>query len=73
MAGGRKPMRHQESMPDLTRRDALKKAAYIAPLVLTLPAVPSFASAGSDKHKDADKHKDKDKPPKDKNKLPKVR
>jgi hypothetical protein len=54
-------------MPDLTRRDALKKAAYIAPLVLTLPAVPSFASAGSDKQKD------KDKPPKDKNKPPKVR
>jgi hypothetical protein len=66
-------MRHQESMPDLTRRDALEKAAYIAPLVPTLPAVPSFASAGSDKHRDSDKHKDKDKPPKDKNKLPKVR
>jgi hypothetical protein len=72
-------MRYQESMPDLTRRDALKKAAYIAPLVLTLPAVPSFASAGSDTLGDKgtpskDKgtpSKDKGTPSKDKGKPPK--
>lgn len=31
----------------LTRREVLKKAAYITPVVLTLPAVPAFASTGS--------------------------
>lgn len=30
-----------------SRREFLKKAAYIAPAVLTLSAIPSFASAGS--------------------------
>jgi hypothetical protein len=30
-----------------TRRDALKKAAYITPVVLTFLAAPSFASGGS--------------------------
>lgn len=31
----------------MTRRDALKKAAYITPVVLTFLAAPSFASGGS--------------------------
>jgi hypothetical protein len=31
----------------MTRRDALKKAAYITPIVLTFLAAPSFASGGS--------------------------
>jgi hypothetical protein len=30
-----------------TRREVLKKAIFVAPVVLTLPALPSFASAGS--------------------------
>jgi hypothetical protein len=30
-----------------TRRDFLKKAAYAAPVILTLKAVPAFASNGS--------------------------
>ena len=30
-----------------TRREVLQKAAFVAPVVLTLAAVPSFASAGS--------------------------
>lgn len=30
-----------------SRREFLKKAAYIAPAVLTLSAIPSFAGAGS--------------------------
>jgi hypothetical protein len=31
----------------ITRRDALKKAAYITPVILTFLAAPSFASGGS--------------------------
>ena len=31
----------------ITRRDIIKKAAYIAPLIFTIPATFSFASAGS--------------------------
>jgi hypothetical protein len=30
-----------------TRREFIKKAAYVAPAILTLAALPSFASAGS--------------------------
>lgn len=49
--------------PTVTRRDALKTAAYVAPVILTWPVVPSFASAGSansdDKRNDIKKAKDK--------------
>jgi hypothetical protein len=31
------------------RRDFVKKAAYVAPAILTLAAVPSYAKFGSDK------------------------
>jgi len=31
----------------ITRRDIIKKAAYIAPFIFTIPATFSFASAGS--------------------------
>ena len=31
----------------MTRRDALKKAAYVTPVILTFLAAPSFASGGS--------------------------
>jgi hypothetical protein len=31
----------------ISKRELLKKAAYIAPVILTLKAVPSFASNGS--------------------------
>ncbi len=31
----------------LTRRELIKKAAYVAPLILTFAVLPSFASAGS--------------------------
>ena len=31
----------------ITRREVLKKAAYITPVILTMPANFSFASAGS--------------------------
>jgi hypothetical protein len=30
-----------------TRREILKKAVYVAPVILTLPAIATFASAGS--------------------------
>jgi hypothetical protein len=38
-------MSDQES----TRRELLKKAMYVPPAILTLAAVPAFASAGSGK------------------------
>ncbi len=31
----------------LTRRELIKKAAYVTPAILTLAALPSFASVGS--------------------------
>ena len=31
----------------ITRREIIKRAAYIAPVVLTLTAIPAFASGGS--------------------------
>lgn len=31
---------------DPTRRDVLKKATYVAPLILTFPASPAFAQKG---------------------------
>jgi hypothetical protein len=31
-----------------TRRDVLKKATWVAPVILTWPVLPSFARAGSD-------------------------
>jgi len=38
-----------ESFPpaETTRREVLVKALYVTPVILTLTAVPSFASAGS--------------------------
>jgi hypothetical protein len=44
-----------------TRREVLKKAVYVAPVVFTLTASPAFAANGSGKlDKDKDKDKDKD-------------
>lgn len=34
----------------MTKREFVKKAAYVVPAVLTLAAAPSFASAGSNSH-----------------------
>ena len=49
-----------------SRRDFVKKAIYVAPVVLTLAAAPEFAKAGSVKKdkdpKDPKDPKDKDKP-----------
>jgi len=41
-----------------TRRAFVKKAAYIAPAILTLKAAPSFAKPGSKKPKDPKDPKD---------------
>jgi len=32
---------------ETTRRELIRKAVYVAPVILTLVAVPTFASAGS--------------------------
>ena len=54
----------------VTRRELIKKAAYIAPLIVTMKASFSFASAGSGDYTDSgnpieyidkDKHDKKDK------------
>lgn len=34
-----------------TRRNFVKKAAYVAPVILTLKATPAFAKSGSGKPK----------------------
>ncbi len=39
----RKPMTSKEA----SRRDFVRKAAYVAPLILTLKAAPAFAKRGS--------------------------
>lgn len=48
-----------------SRRDFVKRGAYIAPAILTLAAAPEFAKAGSVKPNDP-KGGGKDKPGKDK-------
>lgn len=35
------------AVPDRSRRDFVKRGAYVAPAILTLAAAPSFAKAGS--------------------------
>jgi hypothetical protein len=45
---------------DDTRREIIKKAVYVAPVILTLTASPAFAANGSGKPKDKeDKPKEK--------------
>ena len=43
------PMKKSEAVLDTqtSRRDLLKKAAYVTPAVLTLAAIPAFAGKGS--------------------------
>jgi hypothetical protein len=33
--------------PQMTRREIIKRAAYVTPAILTLTAMPAFASRGS--------------------------
>ena len=44
-----------------SRRGFVKKAAYVAPAILTLQAAPAYAKYGSEKGGVEDKDKDKDK------------
>ena len=37
------------ALPDTSRRDFVKRGAYVAPAILTLAAAPEFAKAGSGK------------------------
>lgn len=37
----------EEKLPNTDRRSFIKKATYVAPIVLTLPAMPSIAQNGS--------------------------
>lgn len=41
-----------------TRREALKKASFVAPIILTFPAVASFARAGSRPYRQGDQGDD---------------
>jgi len=53
-------MENPLEFPDTTRRDVLRKAVFVAPVILTLPVIPSFAKAGSDEHLDQDDPTDGD-------------
>jgi len=50
----------EEPLPDTTRRDVLRKAVFITPVILTLPVIPSFAKAASDGADEQDDHGDHD-------------
>jgi len=51
---GRVKMSKEKSKQEhkVSRREFVKKAAYIAPAIITLQAAPSYARAGSDKNQD---------------------
>lgn len=42
-------MSEKLSSENAARREFVKKATYLAPVILTLKAAPSFAKSGSDK------------------------
>ena len=52
-----------------SRRDFVKKALYVAPVVLTLAAAPEFAKAGSNKDPKDPRTPRTPKDPKDKDKA----
>lgn len=51
---------HDVTNHERSRRQFVKKAVYLAPVILSLAVVPSYAKAGSDKD-NRDKNKDKNK------------
>jgi hypothetical protein len=53
----------------VTRREIIKKAAYLAPIVLTVQANFSFASAGSGDYTDNDEKDKKEKKDNDDSKF----
>ena len=52
-------MASEESGHRATRREFVKKAAYIAPAIITLQAAPMYARAGSVKEEKGPKDKKK--------------
>ena len=52
---------HPASKTRTSRRELLKKAAYVTPAVLTLAATPAFAAKGSKEERERDEDKDKKK------------
>lgn len=48
------------------RRDFIKRAAYVAPAILTLAVAPAYAKAGSQKPQSKPKNKPEKKPKKKK-------
>jgi hypothetical protein len=59
-------MAAEHKAEETTRREALQKAVFVAPAVLSLAAVPSFASAGSGKDEKEEEKKEKKEKDKDK-------
>jgi len=59
MANQSTPILEQQA----SRREVMKKAAYVTPAILTLAAIPAFAANGSGGKEDKPKE---DKPKKDK-------
>jgi hypothetical protein len=51
-------MSKDAQIDDESRRSFVKKAAYVTPAIITLEAMPAFASYGSGNDKDKDKDKD---------------
>jgi hypothetical protein len=49
-----------------TRREIIKKMAFVTPVILTFSAAASFAKAGSSGHEEKAKGKDKDREHKEK-------
>jgi hypothetical protein len=47
---------------DDSRRGFVKKAAYVAPAILTLAAAPAFAKSGSEKYEKGPKDPKPDRP-----------
>jgi hypothetical protein len=45
---------------ETSRREVIKKAVYMTPVILTLAAVPSFAAKGSYESKKPKEHKEKE-------------
>ena len=54
-------MKTKKEMPEMqSRREVLRKGAYAAPAILTLAAVPAFASRGSGRPRRRRHHDDSD-------------
>ena len=45
-------MEKKQQGPRISRREFVKKAAYVAPAIITLKAAPAFAQPGSEKGPD---------------------